>query len=61
MYHLRNIVKIPVKKELTKILPVAMSCQHQTRSYSDHKIPERLQHVPTAANPLFFDMVSCEQ
>lgn len=57
MYHLKNIVKASVaSKELTKILPLAMS--HQSRGYSDHQIPERLQHIPTAQNPKFFDMVS---
>lgn len=57
MYHLKNIVKASVaSKELTKVLPLAMS--HQSRGYSDHQIPERLQHIPTAQNPKFFDMVS---
>lgn len=56
MFHLTKIVKTPiVNKELAKILPVAMSLQ--SRNYSDHQIPERLQHIPTAANPKFFDMV----
>lgn len=57
MYHLKNIVKASVaSKELVKVLPLAMS--HQSRAYSDHQIPERLQHIPTAENPKFFDMVS---
>lgn len=56
MYHLRNIVKSPiVNKELAKVLPVALS--HQKRSYADHQIPERLQHVSSAQDPKFFDMV----
>jgi len=56
MYHLKNIVKASVaSKELTKVLPLAMS--HQSRGYSDHQIPERLAHIPTAQNPKFFDMV----
>lgn len=29
----------------------------QLRRYSDHKIPDRLKHVPTASNPNFFEMV----
>jgi len=42
--------------EFTKILPVAIN--HQVnRSYADHKIPDRLKHIPTAQNPKFFDMV----
>jgi hypothetical protein len=58
MYTLKNIVKAPlVNKELIKILPVALSQQQQSRSYSDHVIPDRLQHIPTAQNPKFFDMV----
>lgn len=59
MYHLKNIVKATpiVNKELTKILPLALSNQQQNRGYSDHKIPDRLQHIPTAQNPKFFDMV----
>jgi hypothetical protein len=61
MLHLRNIIKNPiVTKELTKVLPVALSNQQQPqqqRNYATHKIPERLQHIPTAQDPLFFDMV----
>lgn len=58
MFHLKNIIKSPiVNKELTKVLPVALSNQQQHRRYADHKIPERLQHIPTAPNPKFFDMV----
>lgn len=58
MFHLKNIAKSPlVNKELTRVLPVALSNQQQLRGYSGHQIPERLQHVPTAANPKFFDMV----
>lgn len=58
MFHLKNIVKAPlVSKELAKILPVALSHQ-QTRLYSDHQIPDRLQYIPTAQDPKFFDMVS---
>ncbi|CRL03893.1 CLUMA_CG017016, isoform C [Clunio marinus] len=58
MFHLKNIVKTPiVNKELTKILPVALNSHQQRRGYSDHQIPERLQHIPTAQNPKFFDMV----
>lgn len=57
MYHLKNIVKASIaSKELIKVLPLAMS--HQNRSYSDHQIPERLQHIPTSKDPLFFDMAS---
>lgn len=58
MFHLKNIAKSPlVTKELTRALPVALSSKQQCRGYTGHQIPERLQHVPTAANPLFFDMV----
>lgn len=56
MFHIKNIIKAPiVNKELAKVLPVALSTQQ--RSYSDHQIPERLTHIPTAQNPKFFDMV----
>jgi glutamate dehydrogenase (NAD(P)+) len=59
MYHLKNLVsKSPMAKspmELAKVLPI-LSIQ-QSRSVSDHQIPERLQHIPTAQNPKFFDMV----
>lgn len=59
MFHLKNIAKSPlVTKELTRALPVALSSNQQCRGYTGHQIPERLQHVPTAANPLFFDMVN---
>jgi glutamate dehydrogenase (NAD(P)+) len=55
MYALKNVVKSPlVSKELTKVLPVALSNQ---RNSSGHQIPERLKDVPTAENPKFFDMV----
>lgn len=58
MLHLKNIVKTaPMAKDMSKFLPVAVNSQ-QSRSYSDHKVPERLQHIPTAQNPKFFDMVS---
>lgn len=57
MFHIKKIVKPLVNKELTKVLPIALSSQTQIRSYSDHQIPERLQHIPTAVNPKFFDMV----
>lgn len=59
MFQIKNIVKTRmVSKELTKVLPIALCNQQQIRSLSDHQIPERLQHIPTAANPKFFDMVS---
>lgn len=60
MLHIKNfIAKSPmVNKELAKILPIALSNQQQCRALSDHQIPERLQHIPTAQNPKFFDMVS---
>lgn len=58
MFHLKSIAKSPlVTKELSRALPVALSSNQQCRGYTGHQIPERLQHVPTAANPLFFDMV----
>ena len=56
MYSLKNIIKSPlVNKELTKVLPIALSNQ---RNISGHQIPDRLKDVPTAANPKFFDMVN---
>jgi hypothetical protein len=57
MFHLKKIVKSPLvnAKELSRVLPIAFNC---SRDYSGHQIPERLQHIPTAANPKFFDMVS---
>lgn len=59
MYHLKNLVsKSPMAKspmELVKVLPI-LSIQ-QNRCISDHQIPERLQHIPTAQSPKFFDMV----
>lgn len=66
MLHLKNIVKAPIKKELTNFLPVAINIQQQRRGYAGpcagqgagHKIPDRLQHIPTAENPKFFDMVN---
>lgn len=60
MFHLVKAVKTSsvINRELTKVLPIALSNQQHSRSYSDHKIPERLQHIPTAQNPKFFDMVS---
>jgi hypothetical protein len=59
MFQLKSIVKKSlVNKELTKVLPIALSNQQQNRCYSDHQIPERLQHIPTAQNPKFFDMVN---
>jgi hypothetical protein len=58
MFHLKNITKSPlISKELTRVLPIAVSNHGSARSYSGHQIPERLQHIPTAANPKFFDMV----
>lgn len=58
MYHLKNIAKSPlVNKELTRALPAALSTKQPCRGYTGHQIPERLQHIPTAANPKFFDMV----
>lgn len=57
--NLRSLSKAlaPVKScsnlELLKALPSAV----QTRSYADHKIPDRLKDVPTHPNPRFFDMV----
>ena len=57
MYHLKNIAKSPlVNKELSRALPAVLSTQ-QCRGYTGHQVPERLQHIPTAANPKFFDMV----
>lgn len=60
MFHLKSIAKtlVPVTKsgasaELMRALPVALQC----RGYAEHQIPERLQTVPTATNPRFFDMV----
>lgn len=56
MLHLKNIVKsAPMAREMTKFLPIAVN---QSRGYADHKIPARLEHIPTAENPKFFDMVS---
>lgn len=60
MYHLKTLAKSSVvNKELTsslvKILPGAV--QQQQRSFTEHKIPDRLSHVPTANDPKFFDMV----
>lgn len=58
MFHLKTIAKSVASKQdlatLVKTLPIAIS---QNRGYADHQIPQRLQHVPTAANPKFFDMV----
>lgn len=58
MFHLKTLAKcIATKQEvatLVKTLPVAMT---QARGYADHQIPERLQDVPVAKNPRFFDMV----
>lgn len=62
MFHLRNVAKsvVPLKhatgKEVLKVLPSAVSV-FNSRSYSDHQIPERLKDIPTSANPKFFDMV----
>ena len=55
MLQLKNVLSSLTKKELAKVLPIAVA---QNRSYSDHQIPERLQHIPTAQNPKFFDMAS---
>lgn len=60
MLRVKTIVKTTsiVNKELMKFQPVAITTtQQQNRGYSDHKIPDRLQHVETAQNPKFFDMV----
>lgn len=38
---------------LYKILPSVL----QSRTYADHKIPDRLKDVPDHPNPRFFDMV----
>lgn len=62
MFNLRSISKTlsPVKScsnlelnTLLKALPTAV----QSRTYADHKIPDRLKDVPTHPNPRFFDMV----
>lgn len=42
----------PLWKLLRKAVPST-----QRRAYGDHKIPDRLQSVPTDPNPKFFDMV----
>jgi hypothetical protein len=58
MLQLKNVLKTSLaKKELAKVVPVA-GVQLQSRNYSDHQIPDRLKHIPTAENPKFFDMVS---
>lgn len=59
MFHLKALPKglAPLKScelgTLLKVLPSAV----QSRSYADHKIPDRLKDVPTSPNPRFFDMV----
>ena len=59
MLFIKNIAKAPVlKKELTKVLPLAINNHQQNRGYAGHKIPDRLEHIPTALNPKFFDMLS---
>ncbi|XP_063707364.1 glutamate dehydrogenase, mitochondrial isoform X3 [Culicoides brevitarsis] len=59
MYQVRNLVKKAVAKQeialLAKQIPAISAVQ--SRAYADHKIPERLQDVPTAKDPKFFDMV----
>lgn len=59
MFHLKSIARslVPAKTgasaELLRVLPAALN----SRGYAEHQIPDRLQTVPTAANPRFFDMV----
>ncbi|XP_014212995.1 glutamate dehydrogenase, mitochondrial isoform X2 [Copidosoma floridanum] len=43
-------------QEVAQAAAVALQCL-QSRGYADHQIPEKLQEVPTSANPRFFDMV----
>ena len=60
MLQIKNIVKL---SQTAKVLPVALNTHQQKRGYA-HQIPERLQSVPTAQNPKFFDMVKikfCEK
>ncbi|KAF2901438.1 hypothetical protein ILUMI_04743 [Ignelater luminosus] len=60
MFHLKALPRsfAPIKacnevNTLLKLLPAAV----QTRSYAEHKIPDRLKDIPDHANPKFFDMV----
>lgn len=60
MFHLKAIPRslAPLKKPsefntILKLLPATL----QTRTYADHKLPDRLKDIPTSANPKFFDMV----
>lgn len=65
MFHLSRITRsVALKKiqgadvvqgAIARAIPAAASIQ--CRGYADHQIPERLQDVPTAPNPKFFDMV----
>jgi len=59
MFHLKTLVKTAVARQELAILAgrSAIACSQQQRAYSDHQIPERLKDVPTAKDPLFFDMV----
>lgn len=59
MFHLKTFVKSGVVKPefvglVSRSLPAAVV---QSRSYSEHQIPDRLKDVAVAKDPLFFDMV----
>lgn len=59
MFHLKTIVKSAVVKPelvglVSRSVPVVSV---QSRSFTDHQIPERLKDVPVAKDPKFFDMV----
>lgn len=66
MFHLKSIAKsvVPLKHSCSqldvntflKVCPTAVQLRN-SRSYSDHEIPDRLKAIPDAANPRFFDMV----
>lgn len=66
MFHLKSITKSVVslkhscsQLDVNTFLKVCSTAVHlrNSRSYSDHQIPDRLKDVPSAANPRFFDMV----
>lgn len=62
MFHLKNVSKtlVPVKKanfDVGNVLKLLPATAVQSRSYADHKIPDRLKEIPSHPNPRFYDMV----